>query len=147
MDLTHDCPPTLTDNQVLEFCKTGLLRLDAIVPDEINKRVFQYCDQHNGAIPAAEDWYIENVTLNPRVIGPIRSLLVRDFTYPMAVGNRSRSGLHSDNQWLALMMAVLHTSLTWIVCRYFTCHKIRLKSWDLPSFYLVHTFSLVCNLG
>ena len=48
MDLTPNCPPTLTDNQVLEFCKTGLLRLDAIVPDEINKRVFQYCDQHNG---------------------------------------------------------------------------------------------------
>ena len=101
MDLTHDCPPTLTDNQVLEFCKTGLLRLDTIVPDEINKRVFQYCNQHDGAaIPATEDWYIENVTLNPQVIGPIRSLLGRDFTYPTAVGNHRVQGpIRVTNGW------------------------------------------------
>ena len=100
MDLTYDCPPTLTDSQVLEFCKTGLLRLDTIVPDEINKRVFQYCNQHDGAIPATEDWYIENVTLNPQVFGPIRSLLGRDFTYPTAGGNHRVQGpIRITNGW------------------------------------------------
>ena len=29
---THDCPPTLTDRQVLDFCKNGYLMLEAVVP-------------------------------------------------------------------------------------------------------------------
>ena len=35
---THDCPPTLTDTQVLDFSKNGFLMLEGIVPDEVNRR-------------------------------------------------------------------------------------------------------------
>ena len=35
---TYECPPTLTDTQVLEFCKKGFLMLEGVVPDEINQR-------------------------------------------------------------------------------------------------------------
>ena len=35
---TYDCEPTLTDSQVLEFCKTGYLMFEGVVPDEINRR-------------------------------------------------------------------------------------------------------------
>ena len=99
MGLTHDCPPTLTDSQVLEFCRTGLLRLDAVVPNEINKRVFQYCDQHNGEVPTEEDWYIENVTLNPQVTGPIRSLLGKDFTFQWVCNHRIQGSVPVTDGW------------------------------------------------
>ena len=84
---THDCAPTLTDSQVLEFCKKGFLILDGVVPDEINRRVCEYCDEHDGAVPSEEDWYIENVTLNPQAAGAIRSVLGKNFTYPTQLGN------------------------------------------------------------
>ena len=87
MATTHDCAPTLTDSQVLEFCKKGFLILDGVVPDEINRRVCEYCDEHDGAVPSEEDWYIENVTLNPQAAGAIRSVLGKDFTYPTQLGN------------------------------------------------------------
>ena len=30
---TYDCKPTLTDRQVLEFCKRGFLMLEGVVPE------------------------------------------------------------------------------------------------------------------
>ncbi len=86
MRRTYDCAPTLTDSQVLEFCKQGFLMLEGVVPDEINRRTFEYCDEHEGT-PAAMDWYIENVTLNPHVVGIIRSLLGVNFGYNDFAGN------------------------------------------------------------
>ncbi len=41
---THDCKPTLSDTEVLEFLKNGYLRLEGVVPDDINQRVLKYCD-------------------------------------------------------------------------------------------------------
>ena len=35
---TYDCKPTLTDTEVLEFCKNGYLMLEGVVPDEVNRR-------------------------------------------------------------------------------------------------------------
>ena len=100
---TYDCPPTLTDTQVLELCRTGYMVFEGVVPDEINRRVFDYCDEHDGAVPAGEDWYIDNVTLNPHVAGAVRSVLGKNFTYPVAVGNhrvecpiQSVGGWHQD---------------------------------------------------
>ena len=40
---THDCQPTLTDTQVLEFCKSGFLKLEAVVPDWVNEKAFTRC--------------------------------------------------------------------------------------------------------
>ena len=39
---TFDSKPTLTDSQVLEFCKQGYIILDGVVPKEINEKVCKY---------------------------------------------------------------------------------------------------------
>ena len=46
---TFDCEPTLTDSQVLQFCREGHLLLKGVVSDEINQRT---CDWLDGEIPA-----------------------------------------------------------------------------------------------
>ena len=33
---TRRCEPTLTDTQVLKFCRNGFLLLEGVVPDETN---------------------------------------------------------------------------------------------------------------
>ena len=43
---TYDFQPTMTDTQVLEFCKNGYWMFEGIVPDEINNRTMEYCDQY-----------------------------------------------------------------------------------------------------
>ena len=42
-----DCPPTLTDSQVIDFCRNGYLMLPGVVPDEINRKVVDYLDNTN----------------------------------------------------------------------------------------------------
>jgi hypothetical protein len=96
---TFDCEPTLTDSQVLQFCREGHLLLKGVVSDEINQRT---CDWLDGEIPAnpsympagltdadlerirsthepstifLEDWFTEHVLLNPQLTGAMRSLL------------------------------------------------------------------------
>ncbi len=96
---TFDCEPTMTDSEVLAFCRDGCLLLRGVVPDEINRRA---CDWLDGTIPAEpsfvpdgmtqaemdrirgshepttiflEDWFIEHVLLNDQVAGIMRSLL------------------------------------------------------------------------
>lgn len=83
MSDTYDCTPTLTDTQVLEFCRQGFLLLEGVVPDEINRKVFEYfAERPNGGNAGILDGVIENVSLNPQATGAIRSLLGKDFTFP-----------------------------------------------------------------
>ena len=104
---TCDGEPTLTDSQVLDFCREGHLLLKGVVPDEINRRT---CDYLEGKIPAnpsyipdglteadlerirashepstifLEDWFVEHVLLNSQVVGVMRSLLGRNFGLPV----------------------------------------------------------------
>ena len=42
--------PTMTDQAVLDFCKTGLLTLEGMIPDATNRWVTEYLDQE-GATP------------------------------------------------------------------------------------------------
>ena len=90
---TFDCEPTLTDSDVLRFCREGYLHFEGVVPDEINRRTRDYL---NGKIPAnpsympsgmtaddlvrirnshepssilLEDWFIEHVPAQPRAGG------------------------------------------------------------------------------
>ena len=104
---TFDCEPTLTDSEVLEFCREGHLLLRGVVPDEINQRTCAWID---GDIPAnpsyipdglteadldrirftheptsifLEDWFIEHVLLNPQLAGAMRSLLGPNIGLPV----------------------------------------------------------------
>ena len=85
---TFDCDPTLTDNQVLEFCRQGYLMLQDVVLDEINQRTCDYLDgkieigplripdhmvltdlkrirnTHEPSSILLEQWFIDQVILN-----------------------------------------------------------------------------------
>ena len=104
---TFDCEPTMTDSEVLAFCRDGCLLLRGVVPDEINRRA---CDWLDGKTPAEpgfipdgmdeaemarirtshepstiflEEWFIEHVLLNPQVAGIMRSLLGPEVGLPI----------------------------------------------------------------
>ena len=91
---THDCEPTLTDSQVLDFCKTGYLPLEGVVPDDVNQRVVEFMDEHAPHIEPGDfanhepneildqDWFIDGVLCNPVAAGAVRCLLGRDFALP-----------------------------------------------------------------
>lgn len=96
---TFDCAPTLTDSQVLEFCRDGHLLLEGVVPDEINQKCCDYLDgkiplnpfmmppgltmeelerirdSHEPSSILLEEWFIKHVLLNPQLAGALRSLL------------------------------------------------------------------------
>ena len=108
---TFECAPSLSDTEVLRFCREGYLHFEGVVPDEINRRT---CAWLNGEIPVnpcylpdgmteeelvrirdthepssilLEDWFIEHVLLNPVLAGALRSLLGRHVGLPVLVSN------------------------------------------------------------
>ena len=90
---TYDCEPTLNDSQVLEFCQNGFLMLEGVVPDEINKKAFDFLEEYSGRQPIEileEGWFVEEVLLHPRAAGAVRSLLGKNFglTMPMMANHR-----------------------------------------------------------
>ena len=89
-DASFDCPPTLTDQEVLEFCKNGYLILKAVVPDEINRRTLGFLDEHPSNEPMEilnEDWFVDAVIKNPQAAGAVRSLLGPNFELPRLISN------------------------------------------------------------
>ena len=87
---THDCEPTLDDNQVVEFCKTGFLMLDGVVPDEINRRTLEFVNDNPSLQPIEilnQDWFDEHVIKNTQAVGAVRSLLGRDVGLPITIAN------------------------------------------------------------
>ena len=96
-----DIKPTMTDQAVLDFCKTGLLTLEGIIPDETNRWVTEYLDQ-GGATPNAlvrDPRYIEEVLLHPEVAGATRSLLGANFQLPDWMANHRLVGPMPAKQW------------------------------------------------
>ena len=86
----YDCPPTLSDTQVLDFCKNGFMMLEAAVPDDINRRTTEFVDRYPGNEPIEimdEAWFVDHVIKNPQAAGAVRSLLGKDFTLPMVMSN------------------------------------------------------------
>ena len=120
---TFDCEPTLTDRQILEFCKTGYLLLPGVVPDEINQRTRDYLEGKSAANPSyipdgmtredldrirsthepsgilLEDWFIEHVLLNRQLAGALRSLLGRNVGLPVLVSKHSVECPASPQVW------------------------------------------------
>ena len=93
--------PTLTDDEVLDFCKTGFLLLEGVIPDSTNRWVFEYLDQE-GADPnqlVRDDRFIDEVLLHPAVAGAVRSLLGVHFQLPERMGNHRLVGPVEARYW------------------------------------------------
>ena len=115
MKHTYDCEPTMTDTQVLDFCKKGFLMLEAVVPDEVNKKTCDYCELYASGGPFKEDsvrlpdeifeldWFADNVILNSEAIGVVRTLLGKNFQLPTFMANHravcpsGTGGWHRDS--------------------------------------------------
>ncbi len=102
---TYDCEPTLTDTEVLDFCRKGFLMLEGVVPDEVNRRAFAFLDENSYNQPTEileAPWFIEHVVCNPQAAGAVRSLLGANFNLPILVANHlvkcpaSAQGWHHD---------------------------------------------------
>lgn len=85
----HDCEPTLTDSQVLEFCKRGFLMLEAVVGDDVNRRTVEYLEtgDREPSDILRQDWFLNGVILQREAAGAVRSLLGRDFGLPVLMSN------------------------------------------------------------
>ena len=98
---TCDCEPTLTDRDVIDFCKAGYLVLEGVVPDAINRKAIQYLNEVDDSFEPTpimgQAWFVENVLQNPRAAGAVRSLLGRDFALPVIISNH-RGALPSAAQ-------------------------------------------------
>ena len=51
MSRTHSCEPTMTDEDVVWFCRNGYWILEAVVPDEINRRALDYLASNTTGSP------------------------------------------------------------------------------------------------
>ena len=119
---TFDCEPTLTDTQVLDFCRLGYLILEGVVPDDINQRAIEYLEGRLPANPTyipegmttqdlerirkannstllLEDWFIEQVALNPQVAGVLRSLLGKNVGLPVVIGHHRVQCPEPPQKW------------------------------------------------
>ncbi len=99
---THDCPPTLNDQQVLDFCRDGFLVLPGVVPDQINQRTVEFLEGCNGPQPdqiLAEDWFVEAVLENPQAAGAVRSLLGASFRLPGMMANHRNTCPAPAQNW------------------------------------------------
>jgi len=99
---TFDCAPTLTDLQVLDFCRNGYLLLEGVVEDDVNQRVTDFldtCDESEPSEILAEDWFVEAVLMNPVATGAVRSLLGANFHLPVLMSNHRIPCPRGAQQW------------------------------------------------
>ena len=97
--ITHDCKPTLTDRQVIKFCRLGYLELEAAVAPEVCAKIIDFfrekeprgnLDEMGDACALMEeDWFLQGLVLCPSVIGAIRSLVGANFIYSNYIPVRS----------------------------------------------------------
>ena len=136
MKRVGDIRPSLTDSQVLDFCKKGYLILPAVVPEEINRRVVDYANEAAGRRPELraprrsgeiefhlplleEEWFVDNVVLNDQAAGAVRSLLGRDFTIPIIVSDhRAETPMPKPGGWHRDGNYVLDKKLTYLEALY-----------------------------
>ncbi len=118
-----DCPPTLTDSQVLDFCRKGFLMLPGVVSDEVNRLTCDYLDGKLQANPNyipegmteadlerirtshepsgifLEDWFLQNVLLNSKLVGIMRSLLGRKVGLPVLASHHHVECPNTAQAW------------------------------------------------
>ena len=103
---THDCKPTLDDQQVLDFCRKGYLVLEAVVPAEVNEQSCALMDEiFRDRLPhetiLEKPWFVDNVLLHAQAAGAVRSLLGRNFriTMPFMHNHRSEQPSSTPQRW------------------------------------------------
>ena len=87
---TYDCKPTLTDRQMMDFCRNGYLMLEGVVSDEVNRRTIEFMKDHDVEEPVEileEEWFVDAVIKNPQGAGAVRCLLGRDFLLPAVMSS------------------------------------------------------------
>ena len=99
---TYDCDPTLSDTEVLEFCKNGFLMLEGVVPEEINNLATKHADENSVLEPTElleKDWFVEDIILNSSGFGAARSLLGSNVGLPRRVSNHRGDGPVPAQDW------------------------------------------------
>ena len=102
MAATYECEPTLSDTQVLEFCKRGYLVLEGVVEEDINSRTIKFLDSRPSSEPTEilqETWFLEGVIENPAAAGAVRSLLGKGFGLPILVSNHRAVCPQPAQEW------------------------------------------------
>ena len=93
--------PSMSDEEVIDFCKKGFLVLEEVIAESTNRWVTEYLDQEN----ASPDWlvreerFIEEVLLHPEVAGVARSLLGEGFLLPDWMANHRLVGPVEAGRW------------------------------------------------
>ena len=101
----YDCEPTLTDREVMDFCRNGYLVLPAVVDDEVNRRTVEFMaePEHARAMEPVDileqDWFDQGVIKNPAAAGAVRSLLGRDFLLPNMISSHRTVGPTPPQNW------------------------------------------------
>ena len=103
----EEITPTLTDTQVLEFCKTGILKLEGVIPQSTNQWVREFTDRdiaHNPLVAIQnklldEERFLREVLLHPEVSGVTRSLLGKQFQLPDWLANHRLEGPKTERPW------------------------------------------------
>ena len=98
----YDCKATLTDQQVLDFCRNGFLILEGVVSEAINQRVTDYLDVNPSDEPVEildQGWFVDAVIKNPQAAGAVRSLLGKDFQLPYVISNHRIHCPGPAQQW------------------------------------------------
>ena len=95
----YDCAPTLTDSEVANFCRDGVMLFEGVVPEHINRRCFDFLDVSSAVAGIegsgigepvelfAEDWFVDSVLLCPPIAGAVRTLLGPGFGLPILIDN------------------------------------------------------------
>jgi hypothetical protein len=76
--------------------------LEAVVPDEINRRTIAYLNEHPSPEPTGiltEEWFQRDVILNPEAAGAVRSLLGQEFGLPILMSNHRVQSPAPSQSW------------------------------------------------
>lgn len=120
---TFDCDPTLTDSQVLEFCREGYILLPGVVSAEANDKSCAYLEgrlepdpvwlpdgwtkadvdrvreTHEPTTIFLEEWFIQDVLLNPQLTGLMRSLLGPNVGMPILASHHATQCPQEAQGW------------------------------------------------
>lgn len=89
---TFDCEPTLTDREVIRFCRDGYYELPEAVDKETCQHILDFLkdnpnDHNQPSALLSEKWFVERLLCNGPTAGAVRSLLGSNFILPPVMAN------------------------------------------------------------